>query len=149
MKSRWSLKYKRRINCSSPKGFSQKNYCKRQKRGGNYLEGFKEWLNELNYLNIGHNFDGHNDAYVLRTGADNIKTAKKAGIDTEDFHAKRINRMVDFSGRIDHSKEMISITQQGGDSERLNYLVSILKQDYPSYSVWYFSNGLREPKRMG
>lgn len=44
MKSRWSIKYKRSINCSSPKGFSQKNYCKRQKRGGNYLEGFKNWI---------------------------------------------------------------------------------------------------------
>lgn len=41
MKKRWSLKYKRNINCSSPKGFSQKNYCKRQKRGGNYLEGIE------------------------------------------------------------------------------------------------------------
>ena len=45
MKSRWSMKYKRKINCSSPKGFSQKNYCKRQKRGGKY-KSFKEWLNE-------------------------------------------------------------------------------------------------------
>ena len=25
---RWSLKYKRSINCRSPKGFSQKQYCK-------------------------------------------------------------------------------------------------------------------------
>lgn len=40
MKSRWSIKYKRSINCSRPKGFSQKNYCKRKKRGGKYLE----WL---------------------------------------------------------------------------------------------------------
>lgn len=44
MKSRWSLKYKKSINCSNPKGFSQKNYCKRQKRGGSYLENFKNWL---------------------------------------------------------------------------------------------------------
>jgi hypothetical protein len=36
MKSRWSIKYKKSINCSSPKGFSQKNYCKRKKRGGEY-----------------------------------------------------------------------------------------------------------------
>jgi len=43
MKSRWSIKYKRRINCSKPKGFSQRNYCKRQKRGGKY-KTFKEWL---------------------------------------------------------------------------------------------------------
>ena len=45
MKSRWSMKYKRKINCSSPKGFSQKNYCKRQRNGGKY-KSFKEWLNE-------------------------------------------------------------------------------------------------------
>ena len=46
MKSRWSVKYKKSINCSNPKGFSQKNYCKRQKRGGNYLEGFARWFDE-------------------------------------------------------------------------------------------------------
>ena len=33
---KWSLKYKRSINCKSPKGFSQKNYCNRQKRHGRY-----------------------------------------------------------------------------------------------------------------
>lgn len=27
-KRRWSLKYKRRINCKRLKGFSQKQYCK-------------------------------------------------------------------------------------------------------------------------
>ena len=38
MKSRWSVnkKKKKKINCSDPKGFSQKNYCKRKKRGGHY-----------------------------------------------------------------------------------------------------------------
>jgi hypothetical protein len=36
MKSRWSTKYKKDINCSNPKGFSQKQYCKRKKRGGGY-----------------------------------------------------------------------------------------------------------------
>jgi len=28
-KRKWSLKYKRSINCKKPKGFSQKQYCKR------------------------------------------------------------------------------------------------------------------------
>lgn len=28
-KRKWSLKYKRRIDCKNPKGFSQKQYCKR------------------------------------------------------------------------------------------------------------------------
>ena len=35
-KSRWSVKYKKKINCNNPKGFSQKQYCKRKKRGGKY-----------------------------------------------------------------------------------------------------------------
>ena len=25
---KWSMKYKKSINCSNPKGFSQKQYCK-------------------------------------------------------------------------------------------------------------------------
>jgi hypothetical protein len=37
-KKRWSVKYKKSINCSNPKGFSQKAYCKRKKRGGGYKE---------------------------------------------------------------------------------------------------------------
>ena len=28
-KRKWSLKYKRSINCNRPKGFSQRQYCKR------------------------------------------------------------------------------------------------------------------------
>lgn len=37
MKSRWSTKYKKSINCNSKNlGFSQKQYCKRKKRGGKY-----------------------------------------------------------------------------------------------------------------
>lgn len=36
MKRRWSMKYKRSIDCSNPRGFSQINYCKRKKRGGKY-----------------------------------------------------------------------------------------------------------------
>ena len=37
-KKRWSLKYKRSIDCDHPKGFSQKNYCARKARGGHYLD---------------------------------------------------------------------------------------------------------------
>jgi len=33
---KWSVKYKKSINCNNPKGFSQKNYCKRKARGGAY-----------------------------------------------------------------------------------------------------------------
>jgi hypothetical protein len=36
MKRRWSTKYKKAINCSNPKGFSQKQFCKRKRNGGKY-----------------------------------------------------------------------------------------------------------------
>lgn len=35
-KKRWSVKYKKKINCSNPAGFSQKQYCKRKRKGGAY-----------------------------------------------------------------------------------------------------------------
>jgi hypothetical protein len=35
-KRRWSVKYKKKIDCSNPKGFSQKQYCRRKRRGGAY-----------------------------------------------------------------------------------------------------------------
>ena len=34
--AKWSQKRKRNIDCNNPKGFSQKQYCDRQKRGGAY-----------------------------------------------------------------------------------------------------------------
>lgn len=38
MKRRWSMKYKKSIDCNNAKGFSQINYCKRKKRGGKYKD---------------------------------------------------------------------------------------------------------------
>lgn len=35
-KKRWTIKYKKTINCSNAKGFSQKQYCKRKRKGGVY-----------------------------------------------------------------------------------------------------------------
>lgn len=31
---KWSLKYKKSINCNRPKGFSQKQYCKYGRKKG-------------------------------------------------------------------------------------------------------------------
>ena len=47
-KRKWSMKYKKSINCKRPKGFSQKQYCKfgRKKKGGR--ENFTQYSqNEL------------------------------------------------------------------------------------------------------
>ncbi len=38
MKSRWSTKYKKSINCNNPKGFSQRQFCARKRRGGAYKD---------------------------------------------------------------------------------------------------------------
>lgn len=35
-KKRWSVKYKKSIDCSHPSGFSQRQFCKRKRRGGGY-----------------------------------------------------------------------------------------------------------------
>jgi hypothetical protein len=55
-KSRWSIKYKKSINCKNPKGFSQKNYCNRKNRGGKYLENFHTWLKEEEIVAVGKCF---------------------------------------------------------------------------------------------
>ena len=46
---KWSTKYKRSINCSKPKGFSQKAHCagRKKKRGNKKM--YKE-INDANYL---------------------------------------------------------------------------------------------------
>lgn len=48
MKSRWSTKYKSKINCSNPKGFSQKAYCARKRRGGGYKDDVNDaaWIDK-------------------------------------------------------------------------------------------------------
>jgi|TARA_B100000902_G_C27316259_1_gene921506 hypothetical protein len=47
--SQWSMKYKKSIDCDNPKGFSQKQYCERQKRGGAYKTKakYEQMFNDL------------------------------------------------------------------------------------------------------
>lgn len=58
-KKRWSVKYKKKIDCSNPKGFSQKQYCKRKKIGGDYktesiqnYEHLQEIIRNLNDMSL-------------------------------------------------------------------------------------------------
>ena len=46
-KKRWSVKYKKTINCSNPKGFSQKQYCKRKRKGGAYKNESAKWWEKV------------------------------------------------------------------------------------------------------
>jgi len=46
-KKRWSVKYKKSIDCSNAKGFSQKQYCKRKRKGGGYKNESVDLNNSL------------------------------------------------------------------------------------------------------
>jgi hypothetical protein len=71
-KRRWSVKYKKKINCSDPKGFSQIQYCKRKRRGGKYKNEsvnndlIESTLNEI-FLEISDVGDWYADVSVYST----------------------------------------------------------------------------------
>lgn len=106
------------------------------------LLSFREYL-EFNYLSIGHNFEGNFDSWILKPGSDNIVLSRRGEYFHDDYSSKRL----DFKGRIDHDKNMISITQGHGDQERLEYLLSVLESEYPNYEIWYFGYG--RPRKLG
>lgn len=41
LRKKWSLKYKRSINCKKPKGFSQRQHCKYGKRPKTLKKNYK------------------------------------------------------------------------------------------------------------
>jgi len=71
-KRRWSVKYKRKINCSNARGFSQIQYCKRKRRGGKYKNEsvnndlIESTLNEI-FLEISDVGDWYADVSVYST----------------------------------------------------------------------------------
>lgn len=99
----------------------------------------------FNYLSVGHNYDGHFDAWVLKRRAKDIITASGLGQDPDMFHDDYQNG-VDFKGRIDHDKKQISIVSEFGDQDRLNYVKSLLESLYPDYEIWLFGYG--HPKKL-
>lgn len=147
MKSRWSLKYKRKINCSSPKGFSQRNYCARQKRGGKYLEGFSEWFyTEMPLAHYGYQFHSKNDPDegFLDTKAQAVIRKKKAtapwGGEVEDLEIKNIG------GRFSHrDKILIShprtsrILEEKLKSSKYNFNI-LLMEKKQGYEFVYSAN---------
>lgn len=95
----------------------------------------------MSYLSVGHT--GNCDSWVLPTSKSDIVLATQRKINIEEFHDYYLNKyMADFSGRLDHDKKIVSIVSQGGDKERLEYLLTILKMDYPDYEIRKWSNSL-------
>jgi hypothetical protein len=60
-KKRWSVKYKKTINCSNPKGFSQKQFCKRKRKGGAYKNESVESVMGALIEKVGKVIEGVND----------------------------------------------------------------------------------------
>jgi hypothetical protein len=67
-KKRWSTGYKKKINCSNPRGFSQKQYCKRKSRGGKYKEATESFQIIKDLIKIAN----HLDSKFLKGEADII-----------------------------------------------------------------------------
>jgi len=115
-KKRWSVKYKKSINCSNPKGFSQKAYCKRKKRGGDYKnEQIEEPLEEI-IRKVG-------DKYCLYSKKKNRKTGKrrKLGCKTTKKAIRQREREVQYFKHMGEKKEPAKGTgkKPKGSSRRL------------------------------
>lgn len=102
-KKRWSLKYKKSINCSDPKGFSQINYCNRKKRGGGYksesfmnlfLESIKEiYLHDKkvgDYQYKGFTADQEKDVFYKISMAFEKRTQKDPDLKSVSDYVKYI-----------------------------------------------------------
>ena len=71
---KWSLKRKKSIDCSNPKGFSQKQYCDRQKRGCKYKsESDKKRIPEKRKDGTKRPKSEHSDLYTDEDPKDTIK----------------------------------------------------------------------------
>lgn len=107
---------------------------------------FKEYLNilEISYLDIGHHH-GNYDAWYLKRDSNDVIFASEENIVPEILHNTK-NK--DFSGRIDHDKKIISIYPFVNNEERLNYVVRILKNKYPSYKIYYFIESSNHPVEL-
>ena len=115
-KKRWSIKRKRSINCSNPKGFSQKAYCKRKARGGDYKnEQIEEPLEEI-IRKVG-------DKYCLYSKKKNPKTGKrrKLGCKRTKKAIRQREREVQYFKHMGEKKEPAQGTgkKPKGSSRRL------------------------------
>lgn len=102
------------------------------------------------YLDIGHSIGHIVQPWVMLKGADDYNTSKKIKVksdltdDADEFHLKYAKgglvNNVEAVGRIDHTLKKISVITHYTDSkERLNYIVYLLRSDFPTYEIWGFA----------
>ena len=89
-KKRWTVKYKKKINCSNPKGFSQKQYCKRKRKGGKYKNEsvnndlIESTLNDI-FLELSDVSDWYADVEVYSTPGKSTGTDYEVYISFGDY----------------------------------------------------------------
>ena len=107
--SKWSAKRKRSIDCNNPKGFSEKQYCKRQKRGGAYKsDGDKARIPEKKKDGSKRPKSEHSDLY---TDEDPKGTIKGLGFKDKRTAALSIAK-IKRSGRSHNHKTQAAIAME-------------------------------------
>lgn len=104
----------------------------------------------LDYLSIGHRTKARNPWIVLRD-EDNVRYGPSGSTHyqwyKDEFGGDPGNR-VDALGRVDHTQKRISFFPLAAGRERMKYIVSVLKMDYPDYEVWHATYRPSEPTRF-
>lgn len=135
-KKRWSTKYKKKINCSNPKGFSQKQYCKRKSRGGAYKSSFEIFISLVKIAN-------HLDSISLTSEADVIdsilfKIAKDQSRVEKESEVIRVYHGTPFLDAASKIKEQglrsNSKKRVGGDDK--GYFKPLGKRNYITKEKW-------------
>jgi len=91
---KWSTKYKKSINCSKPKGFSQKAHCAGRKKKQGKRKMYKE-INDANYLLDMMNEDVFGHRVTSYSPKDTNKLKNKLSQPTTDSEKEMFVAMVE------------------------------------------------------
>ena len=113
---KWSAKYKRSINCSNPKGFSQKAHCAGRKKKESIEEGYKLQLERDPNMYVLHIVDTDTGKRTEVRGKSDYETT---GYDAND----KLHQLLDRIGKTANISELINgevvtINPKHPDAER-------------------------------
>ena len=113
---KWSAKYKRSINCSNPKGFSQKAHCAGRKKKESIEEGYKLQLERDPNMYVLHIVDTDTGKRTEVRGKSDYETT---GYDAND----KLHQLLDKIGKSANIAELINgevvtINPKHPDAER-------------------------------
>ena len=97
---KWSKKYKKSINCSNPKGFSQKAHCAGRKKNESVNEGYKLYLERGRTKDVLHITDTSTGHRTEVRGKSNYETK----YDPND----RLHKLLDRIGKAANISELLN-----------------------------------------